>query len=145
MERFQNMNQWKEHLDQFFGSHFWDDFNHLMEPRIPAIAMYEKDKQLIIYVTLPGIKDAKHVKLSIDTFTLYLKGSFPSFPTDGELHLNEIPSGEFSRKIDLPVPVQRSKATAQLRHGIMVIQLYKKSDSSPDTKNIPIEIAGNDS
>lgn len=145
MERFQNLNQWKEHLHQFFGSHFWDDLDHLMEPRIPAIAIYEREKKLLIYVTLPGIKDPKHVKLSVDTLTLYLKGTFPSFTTDGELHLNEIPRGDFSRKIDLPVPVQRDKATAQLRHGVMVIQLYKKEKSSTETKNIPIEIGKIDS
>jgi len=46
MERFQNMNQWKGHLDQFFGSHFWNDIDHLIEPRIPAIAIYEKEKKL---------------------------------------------------------------------------------------------------
>lgn len=145
MERFQNLNQWKGHLDQFFGSHFWNDIDHLMEPRIPAIAIYEKEKKLILYVTLPGIKDPKHVKLSIDTFTLYLKGSFPSLTTEGELHLNEIPRGEYARKIDLPVPVQRDKATAQLRNGLMMIQLYKKEHPLSDTKNVPIDIADSDS
>ena len=145
MDPFKEMNQWKDNLHHFFGGDFWNEFEHLVEPRIPAVTIYEVNDKILVYVTLPGINNRKHVNISIDSYSLHVKGRFPKLKTQGELHINEIPRGEFSRKIDLPVAVQREKATAQLRDGLMVIHLYKNKKQSERTKNIPVEIVEDES
>lgn len=145
MDPFKEMNQWKDNLHHFFGGDFWHDFEQLVEPKIPAVTIYEVDDKILVYVTLPGMKDRKHVRLSIDSHSLHLRGRFPNLHQQGELHVNEIPRGDFSRRIDLPVAVRRDKATAQLRDGLMVIHLYKNKKKSKPAKNIPVEIVEDES
>ncbi|GAE92344.1 stress response homolog Hsp [Gracilibacillus boraciitolerans JCM 21714] len=120
------MHDWKNNLDKFFGGNFWDDFDHMIKPPIPAINLYELDNELIVYVNLPGIKDRKQVKVFVDYNILELKGSLFPIESSGKLIKQEILNGgEFSRQIDLPFPVREDRMNASLKQGLLIIQLHR--------------------
>ncbi|WP_058306189.1 Hsp20/alpha crystallin family protein [Gracilibacillus massiliensis] len=125
MDPFQHMHEWKNNLDQFFGGNFWDDFEHIIKPPIPAVNIYELDNELVVYVNLPGIKDRKQVKVFVDSNILELKGSLFPVQTSGKLIKQEILQGDFSRQIDLPFPVRQDRINASLKQGMMTIHLHR--------------------
>ncbi|QGH33234.1 Hsp20 family protein [Gracilibacillus salitolerans] len=139
MDPFQDMHDWKNNLDQFFGGNFWDDFEHIIKPPIPAVNMYELDNEIIVYVNLPGIKDRKQVKVFVDYDVLELKGTLFPVKQSGKLIKQEILHGEFSRKIDLPFPVRQDRITAALRQGLMTIHLHRLVNDKKKKQAIDIE------
>ncbi|MFC4401705.1 Hsp20/alpha crystallin family protein [Gracilibacillus xinjiangensis] len=140
MDPFQQMQDWKNNLDQFFGGDFWNDFEHIIKPPIPAINLYELENEIIIYVNLPGIKESKHVKIYLDENILELKGELYPFEQRGKQLNQEILQGEFSRKIELPCAVRKDKVSAVLKHGVMKIQLFKISNRKKNMKQVDFEI-----
>ncbi|UOQ49016.1 Hsp20/alpha crystallin family protein [Gracilibacillus caseinilyticus] len=139
MDPFQHMHDWKNNLDHFFGGNFWDDFEHMIKPPIPAINMYELDSELIIYVNLPGIKDRKQVNVFVDHNVLELKGSMFPVEQSGKLIKQEILQGDFSRQIDLPFAVREDRVTAHLKQGLMTIHLYRLVNDRKKKREIDIE------
>ncbi|SFM12239.1 HSP20 family protein [Gracilibacillus orientalis] len=139
MDPFQHMHEWKNNLDQFFGGDFWDDFEHIVKPPIPAVNIYELDNEIIVYVNLPGIKDRKQVKVFIHDTVLELKGNLFPVKQSGKMIKQEILQGEFSRQIDLPFPVREDRITATLKQGLMTIQLHRLVDAKKKKHSIDIE------
>ncbi|SER63379.1 HSP20 family protein [Gracilibacillus ureilyticus] len=140
MDPFQQMHDWKNNLDNFFGGNFWNDFEHILKPPIPAINVYELDNEIIIYVNLPGVKDSKQVKIYLDENVLELKGELFPVHQGGKQLQQEILQGDFSRKIELPSVVRKDKVTAILRHGLMKIQLYKSNSTRKRMKQVDYDI-----
>ncbi len=139
MDPFQHMHEWKNNLDQFFGGNFWDDFEHIIKPPIPAVNIYELDNELVVYVNLPGIKDRKQVKVFVDYNVLELKGSLFPVQTSGKLIKQEILQGDFSRQIDLPFPVRQDRINASLKQGMMTIHLHRLMQEQKKKNAIEIE------
>ncbi len=139
MDPFQHMHDWKNNLDQFFGGNFWDDFEHMIKPPIPAVNMFELENEVIIYVNLPGIKDRKQVKVFVDYDVLQLKGTLFPVQQSGKLIKQEILHGEFSREIDLPFPVREDRITAALKQGLMTIHLHRRVNAKKKKQEIDIE------
>ncbi|MGP4040867.1 Hsp20/alpha crystallin family protein [Gracilibacillus sp. D59] len=139
MDPFQHMHDWKNNLDQFFGGNFWDDFEHMIKPPIPAVNMYELDNEIIVYVNLPGIKDRKQVKVFVNYDVLELKGTLFPVQQSGKLIKQEILQGEFSRQIDLPFPVREDRITAGLKQGLMTIHLHRLVNDKRKKHAVDIE------
>ncbi|MDX8046785.1 Hsp20/alpha crystallin family protein [Gracilibacillus sp. S3-1-1] len=125
MDPFQHMHDWKNNLDQFFGGSFWDEFEHIVKPPIPAVNIYELENEVIVYVSLPGIKERKQVKVFVDYDKLELKGNLFPIKQEGTLFKQEMLYGEFSRQLDLPFPVRKDQITASLKQGLMTIHLHR--------------------
>ncbi len=135
------MHDWKNNLDQFFGGDFWNEFEHMIKPPIPAINLYEHENELICYINLPGIKNSKQVELLVDGYSLEIKGElFPIKPA-GKAVKQELLHGEFSRQIDLPFPVRSDKISATLQHGLMKVQLHRNIEKNRRKKRIEIKDA----
>ncbi|KAB8129887.1 Hsp20/alpha crystallin family protein [Gracilibacillus oryzae] len=140
MDPFQQMHDWKNNLDQFFGGNFWNDFEHIVKPPIPAINLYELDNEIIVYVNLPGVSDRKNVNIYLDDNVLELKGETFPVQQGGKLLKQEILQGDFSRRVELPCTVRKDKVSAVLKHGVMRIQLFKLSGNRKKLKQINYEI-----
>ncbi|PWU66695.1 MULTISPECIES: Hsp20/alpha crystallin family protein [Gracilibacillus] len=139
MDPFQQMHEWKNNMDQFFGGNFWNEFEHIIKPPIPAINLYELDNELIGYISLPGMENSKQIEVYVDEYVLEIRGQLSPIKQSGKMHHQEILQGDFSRKIDLPFAVRKDRVSANLRNGLMCIHLHKKMDNTRKRKRVNIE------
>jgi len=98
----------------------------------PALNAFQCDKGLRICVDLAGV-DRSEVELIVEPQQLSIRGtrSAPE-PTDDEgravrMIAFEIDYGPFERVVELPLPVDVEKASAEQRNGFLWIELpFKK-------------------
>lgn len=120
-----------------------DAMNRLMEESVVRepfgthrnvpLDVYETPDNLDIIAALPGVSpEDLDVTATGDTVTIKAK-----VPSETELkesrewtwYLHEIPHGEFSRTIDLPVEVNPQQARATFRDGLLKLELPKVEEA----------------
>ncbi|HVC32665.1 MAG TPA: Hsp20/alpha crystallin family protein [Chloroflexota bacterium] len=95
--------------------------------------VYETADDLDIVAALPGVSpDDLNVTATGDTVTI--KAKVPSETEQKESrewtwYLHEIPHGEFSRTIDLPVEVNPQQAKATFQDGLLKLELPKVEEA----------------
>lgn len=96
---------------------------------VPAIDMYEDEKNVIIETELAGI-DADGVILSIENDVLCIKGEGEkkSEVDDKDYYRKEIRRGKFYRSIQLPAHVDSDKAQAEATDGVLKITIPKEGN-----------------
>ena len=111
--------------------------NSLSKAFVPALDMYETDKDVVIETTLPGL-NPEDVKVSVEKSILTLQGeSKKEHEVDEKnYYRKEIRSGSFFRQISLPTPVMEDKVQAVFEDGILKITCPK----SQPVKNKVVEI-----
>ncbi len=84
-----------------------------------------------ITAAVPGLK-AEDLQIEIleDVVTLRGKTEERSQESDGYL-LREIGSGEFSRSLRLPDPLDASKAEATVQNGVLTLRIPKAEEPGP--------------
>lgn len=97
---------------------------------VPAIDMYEDDKNVIIETELAGI-NAEKVELSIENDVLCIKGESEkkSEVDDKDYYRKEIRRGSFFRSIQLPTHVDGDGANAETTDGVLKITIPKETKS----------------
>ncbi|ENH96757.1 small heat shock protein [Gracilibacillus halophilus YIM-C55.5] len=138
MDPFQHMHDWKHNLDHFFGGDFWNEFDQIVKPPLPAVNLYELENEIICYINLPGIKNSKQIKLYVDDDQLDIKGELFPIEQSGKLIKQEILHGDFSRQIDLPFPVRKDRVQATLKNGLMTVHLHRRMHKQQHKKRIDI-------
>jgi HSP20 family protein len=90
----------------------------------PPIDVLETDRELLIFVALPGV-DPDQVVAAIDHGTLIISGQriLPPELHDALIHRLELPQGRFERRIALPVG--RYAVSRHASNGCVVLRLSK--------------------
>lgn len=138
MDPFKQMHEWKDNMDSFFGGSFWNEFDQMVKPPIPAINLYQAENELFLYASLPGIKDRNQIQLRVNDSILSITGNLFPIEQSGSLVKQEILQGEFSRQIDLPFPVRKDKMSASLRQGLLLVHLHRLVSKQEDQRVIDI-------
>lgn len=96
----------------------------------PALDVIERGDAFQVVVDLPGV-DSSSLDVSLTGNMLTLKGNKPETPlTDHEKgHLGERPSGEFTRSVPMPAPVNPDGVTAETKNGVLTITLQKSEQA----------------
>ena len=104
----------------------------------PPTDIYETEDRFIVVVEVAGMRESDFV-VSLDRNLLTISGVRPNVFTDERraFHQIEIPFGEFSTAVELPLPVDSDKVTATYENGFLRIDL-------PKQKPKPIEILTQD-
>ncbi|MFN8434938.1 MAG: Hsp20/alpha crystallin family protein [Anaerolineales bacterium] len=104
---------------------------------IPAVDMYQTDKEVVVKAALPGIK-ADEVQLNVTGEVLTIKGETKQENEAKEkaYHIREQLWGTFERSLVLPTEVVADKAKADFENGILTITLPKAEEVKPKTINI---------
>jgi HSP20 family protein len=110
------------------------------ERLFPAVNVAESDEALVIEAELPGL-DAGDVDISVVGEELVLRGARAGRSEtpagNGEKsvpvtwHRRERGSGEFERRIELPVPVDTTRVEARLVDGVLTVTCPKAPQAQP--------------
>ncbi|OQY37005.1 MAG: hypothetical protein B6229_09025 [Spirochaetaceae bacterium 4572_7] len=105
----------------------------------PAINVTEDDNNFKVICELPGV-EAKDIDLSIASNVLTIKGEKRegSESKNKEFYRKETTYGAFQRTISLPKDVDNEKISAELKNGILYLNIAKKEEAK--TKLISVEV-----
>ena len=93
---------------------------------MPRVAVLDGEDNVVIRAEVPGV-DKKDLEVSVNETSVAIKGKVMREAKEekGDYYCCEIGSGEFSRTIELPCAVDASKASAQLKDGMLELTLPK--------------------
>lgn len=105
----------------------------------PAIDMKEKENELSVRVTLPGV-NPEDVELSVNENVLTVKATIEETKEENDeksvFHLRENTFASYYREIRLPFEVDADKADADYRNGILTVTLPKAEIVKPKSITI---------
>ena len=134
-------------MNQLFDS-FFHDFE--LEPSramdewpmrfSPEIDVKENDKEISVIAELPGM-DEKDIDVSLSGGSLLLKGEKREDreEEDKDCWHMERSYGSFYRTIPLPEEIDREKADAYFKKGVLRITIPKTTKAASSGKKIPIK------
>lgn len=98
-------------------------------PWWPAVDVFERDDNVVVKVDLPGV-DKKNVKIFVTDEDVTIQGEMKREEEVREknYYRSERAYGKFSRTIPLPVAVDRDKAKASFKDGVLEIVIPKAKE-----------------
>jgi HSP20 family protein len=145
---FSGMETQRSEIDQAFdrvGPQFAPIFRTAFLPgrgarEYPLINLYDDQNSVYVEALAPGA-DPASFNISVAGETLTLSGEKPRVP--GEIkpeafHREERAAGKFVRSIELPVDVDESKAKAEYKNGLLLINLPKSEKAKPRQINVQV-------
>ena len=114
----------------YFGSSGRDSWD-------PPVNVYEMSQELVVCVELAGIHPGD-LDLQIEGEILHIRGhrnkpDIPDPAREVSVHLMEIDSGRFHRKIPVPPNLDFSASTANYKNGYVWIILPKRDSENTET------------
>ncbi len=97
----------------------------------PEVNAWEEGDSLVVEMEMPGVKQ-EQLDISVAENELVVK--FQRSATEEPqvtYHRRERPTGPFTRVLPLPVLIDAGRVTAQLRDGVLRIQLPKAESAKP--------------
>lgn len=120
---------------------FFNDFGgpELRKWSNPAVNISENDQAYKLQLAVPGLKK-EDFKLSLEENTLVVSAEQKQESNEKTERFTrkEFSFSSFTRRFNLPENVEQAAINANYENGIMVIQLPKKADEKPKTREINI-------
>lgn len=94
----------------------------------PSMAVSETENAINVRAEVPGLQRAD-IDIQIDGDRLEIRGhkNFEKSEIKENFHYSELSFGEFLRRVKLPMPVDPEKARAELKDGVLKIEIPKAS------------------
>ena len=107
------------------------------EMRLPRVDVFDGEENVVVRAEIPAV-DKKDLEISVNDTSVTIKGKTMRTEKEekGEYHRCEIGIGEFTRTLVLPCAVDGSKASAQLKDGMLNLTLPKVEKSKRHTVKI---------
>lgn len=112
-----------------------DDFGRGLD--WPSVEVNETEKEVRVNAELPGLSE-KDVEVVVDEGVLTLRGERKAETEDRERGYSERYYGRFERRIRLPREIERDKARATFKDGVLNIALPKSQTAIENIRRIPI-------
>ena len=103
----------------------------------PHVELGETDKEIRVTAELPGL-DEKDVEITVEDGALTLRGEKRSEVEDKDCGYTERSYGRFERRIGLPQGVDRDKADATFKNGVLTVTLPKTEAANENVRRIPV-------
>jgi HSP20 family protein len=134
---FDNMNQWKKHLQQFMNNeNFYMEFNDMFG-HFPQANVYKTENECILVANLPGVKNVSDINIHANYRTIEISGKIDLGYEGFQLLQSELHTGHFNRAFELPYPIREDKVEANYHRGLLIIQLYR---SFPKDKSSHVSV-----
>lgn len=100
---------------------------------LPAVDVFEKEGNVVVKVDLPGV-DKNNVKVLVTDDEVTIRGETRREEEIKEknYYRSERAFGSFSRTVALPVTVQREKAKASFKNGVLEVVIPKATEARSD-------------
>jgi HSP20 family protein len=127
------------HFDKL-ADHVWEMMKELEKSNLfhlssspewcPRLNLYETPAAFLVCVELAGVQRQK-IDLHAENGSLFVRGVrerpvLPENPDEVSVHLMEIDSGRFQRKVSIPSDVDVEAIRASYRHGYLWIVLPRR-------------------
>ena len=133
---FQEMQQMRDHIDNMFGDALGrfdrsPRFSQLLDSEnfTPSVDLKEEDDQFVVHVDLPGA-EKNNINVKLDDQTLTITGTMDQEQEDksaqGKILRRERRTGQFSRTLTLPAPVNSKDMESHIDNGVLEITIPKK-------------------
>jgi len=123
-----------DHLfDTFFGDHpqRWGTRSPWTEQRFPTLNLWESDEGLFVEAELPGARMGD-LEITVLGNELTLQGERKDPTPEGAVrHRAERGFGTFSRTVHLPIEIDPDRVSANLKDGVLTIELPKAESAKP--------------
>lgn len=95
----------------------------------PLVDLYESGDELVLTALVPGVSP-ENLDVSIEQNVLTIAGRYPQFVSPDQArqltwYRKEIPSGQFTEQISLPVPVATGQVQAHFENGTLTLRMPK--------------------
>jgi len=111
--------------------------NIVSGPGWPRIELAESGKEIRVTAELPGL-DEKDVDIQVEEGVLTICGEKKAEVKDEERGYSERSYGRFERRIGLPHGIDRDKASATFRNGVLTVTLPRTEAANENVRRIPI-------
>ncbi|MGO0122095.1 Hsp20/alpha crystallin family protein [Desulfothermobacter acidiphilus] len=106
----------------------------------PAVDVLEEGNNIVLRADLPGVsKENVRILVSSDEVTITGEVRREEEVKEKNYYRSERAYGSFSRTIPLPVPVEREKAKATFKDGVLEIVIPKAAGPGPNQVEIKPE------
>jgi HSP20 family protein len=121
----------RDAMDQLMRDSFVVPFGRLGQTIGMPVDVYETDAAFVVKASMPGLT-ADQLNISVEQQTVTIHGEPKVEERDGMRPLlQERRVAAFTRTFALPVPVDASKAQAELVNGVLSLTLPKSEASKP--------------
>lgn len=103
----------------------------------PPVDIFETNEGLTVIVDLPGVQK-EDIQIQIENDVLTIKGT-PKSQLNVEPFYREFDLCEYFRQFHLSDKTDQEKIKAEMKNGVLIIQLPKKEDAKP--KQIPVTVS----
>ena len=104
-----------------------------------GIELSETDDEIRVKAELPGM-DAKDITVDIEEDMLVIRGERKKEQETKKrnYHVSEMSYGCYQRTIPLPAGIDRNKAMARFKHGVLTLSLPKTEQARSERRQIPV-------
>jgi HSP20 family protein len=93
------------------------------------VDLYETEESIVLEMAVPGVR-VEDLDISIEGRQLSTQGTLPEREGEGRRYwLQNIPHGQFSRTITLPVTVEVDNIEARVHDGLLVLTMPKVAEA----------------
>lgn len=109
--------------------------------RIPSVDIEEKDDTVVVRAELPGVKkEDLEIEVTPDTLSLKAEAREEKEEREKRFYRRERSWGMFQRTIPLPVEINKEKAKASFKDGLLEITLPKVApEEKPESVKVKPE------
>jgi HSP20 family protein len=130
--------QLRTEMDRLLGGFFSPTFDglHSGQHGQPAVNLWDQGEQLIVEMEVPGVK-SEQIDVSVAGDELTVKIERPDVtPQNTTYHRRERPTGDFTRVLSLPCPINADRVQAELAEGVLTLKLPKSEAVKPRKINV---------
>jgi HSP20 family protein len=133
---FRDLLDLQKQLDRFFRNPQGFGFGLSGHGVFPAVNLFGDKEGIVIRAEIPGVEPSS-VQVQIDGQTLSISGERQTRGANGgSFHRRERPAGKFSRSIQLPRGLDRDKAAAECRNGVLTVRISRAEEMKPRLETV---------
>jgi HSP20 family molecular chaperone IbpA len=127
-------------LDEFFTPTVFEDENKLREPLVDVV---DKGDKYELTAELPGIKK-EDLDINVDEHAITLKAEQKHYLKEEDKkeghYYCERSYSSFFRRIPLAEKIVPDKTNAELKNGVLQLELVKEKPTEPEKKSFKVEV-----
>jgi HSP20 family protein len=104
---------------------------------VPAVDIFEIADGLVVVADLPGV-DKDHVDVRVENDVLTIKGNVKDSPAHDPLY-GEYVLRNYFRQFELSEHVDQDKIRADMKLGVLTVQLPKKEKAKPKRIQVSVQ------